>query len=160
MASNRDCFCWYTARANEEGHRMDDKEFSALSPVEAYEYAVQEKPAERVRLLQLYQNANGFVAHPGAQPMPVDSVAAEADDIPTSLMLTIGRGGFIVSVIVMAVIVLAALVGSYSATGIVLLLLAASVVGLFALMWMMGALEMRLIEINQTLKRKMGADTR
>ena len=77
-------------------------------------------------------------------------------EAPLSLMRTIGTWGFWLSLVALLVGFVMALNGS--GIGIVTLFLGSGV-GLFAFMWMLGAIEMRLIEINQTLKSQGKADS-
>jgi len=144
---------------------MTDSEFLALKPTEAYEYALEQEPKERVRLLKLYRKITGEGAYPPAcgesnEPNSEYPSSGSADDASpqerTSIMRIVGRAGFIVLLLFIGLVIVAASV-SHCCIGTACLSPVLSLLGLFAFMWMLGALEMRLIEINQTLNRKLGA---
>ena len=68
----------------------------------------------------------------------------------TSTMLTVGRAGTLVSLAIGALLLLVDMNAEGLASSWAVLLLSAS--GAFITAWMLGAIEMRLIEINETLK--------
>ncbi|MDP1778545.1 MAG: hypothetical protein Q8K90_08045 [Brevundimonas sp.] len=76
-------------------------------------------------------------------------------DESQSVMRSVGMWGFWLSLAALAIGILMAVLGS--GLGVVTVLLGSGV-GLFAFMWMLGAIEMRLIQINDTLKSQGKAD--
>jgi hypothetical protein len=76
--------------------------------------------------------------------------AAMALAAPKSAMRAIGMWGFICCCVLFLVASLATLDGGVE--GYIGLMLVGSAIGLFAFMWMLGAIEARLIAINETLK--------
>jgi hypothetical protein len=129
---------------------MQDHEFTALSRDEAWDYAIVQSELERARLFTLYRSARGVNIFGSDGPKVDSSVAQPA--APESLMLIVGRVGFCLSVLGMALILLLSSQGEATTTHWLLLMFLASIVGLFAFMWMMGALEKRLIEIATEIR--------
>jgi hypothetical protein len=139
---------------------MQDQEFVALGPAEAYEYAIQQSAPERVRLLQLYRKARGVEAARGdgavtprtAAEQSLESLAELA--APKSLMLLIGRIGTCACALGLLLCLVVALGGAVGFIEIVVSGVLGSLLGLFALMWMLGALERRLIDISVILRSR------
>lgn len=107
-----------------------------------------EEKAEFTRKARAGEFGDGFQPSDGTGRSP----AGAGHDGPVSLMRTVGMWGFICSCLVLPIAWVMLINGS--AWGVIALLFPASAVGLFAFMWMLGAIEMRLIAINETLKAK------
>lgn len=80
---------------------------------------------------------------------------ADGASEPTSIMRMVGMIGFLLAIGYVALLIFSGGNRSTSSLDIVAaLVVAGPLAGPFALMWMLGAIEMRLIQINQTLRRQ------
>ncbi|HLY77871.1 MAG TPA: hypothetical protein VKQ70_00740 [Caulobacteraceae bacterium] len=158
---------------------MNDEDFARLEPPQATAALAQiANPEERRRLSHLYARTRGMLVDgTGASPRPFDparlaaaqaAIAADAavarkqaayDSVPGSGMLTGGRLLFLVglAVGVIAFIYLrrpTQTLDDLAADGYALVVLyaSASAVGFGAFMWMLGAIEQRLLEIREVMR--------
>jgi len=127
--------------------RLTDEELNDLSHVTRKSYLGLSEEGQIAFARKMRGGADG--------PRIMASKAASSAS-PVSLMRTVGMGGFWISLLALPVGFFMSLTQGY--VGIILLVLGSGV-GLFAFMWMLGAIEMRLIQINETLKgRKAGTN--
>lgn len=143
------------------GADMEDSVFVTLTPGAAYAYATDQNAAERVRLLKLYQAACGVEPEkPSAgksqiPAQPSGSLPALNGDFSSpSAMKHIGKIGFLVSLAIAGIFGIIAAAGTSGRFIAILFGVAAAAIGLFPIMWMLGAIEERLIEIRDLLRGK------